>query len=1190
MKGKIEQYAKGDFYVEYPQVKISKTYLQLKIEAGSIYKGSIDVSSDNDIPFKMMVYDDAYLLCFDDHSLIGRKGEIRFTFDATKRKRGSTFDGNIYIIGNGMEQKIPYNIEVVAPFIDVNGVALEDLMKFSALAEENWDKALQIFYSDEFARTLLREQSEYLAAYSTLKDSVDRNQALEEFLVYIHKKRALTLQVEHDRFQFNFPKMREEHQLLLRKNTWGYCRMSVKTDAKFITLHQSEICSMDYDGDVCSLDYTLDPEQLDEQRAAAGKIILENTYHKIEVNVLIRKPEEPSRVLVHRNHNNRLKKMEIAALIHNYLDYRIGLMPLHQFTEKIRTSLSSLIELEPETGIYKLGLLHMNILAGREDNAAQEIRRMEADMDKAMSGKREHCYYLYLKALLSKEAGQIAVACEEIGQAFVAEKDKLFYFWLLIYLDERYQKDKGWMLSQIEGLYLGGYHSPILALEVCDIINEEPLLLKKLSSMELAAVRFGLKNNYLDKEAEEEFLQLAERERRFRSSVFSLLGTIYARDLKPDIVRIMCSLLIKGGRLEHRYYPYYLEGIKFGYKIVGIQENYLRSMDHSKYDLIPDSVLRYFNYKSFLSDSEYAYLYANVVVNKRQYLGQYEEYLPNMEAFMHGQIMKGNISDDLSILYSEFLRPQAVTAHFASSLVNVIFKRKLTVANDDIIAVVVSHKEMEKETVIPVVNHVAYVDMVTESAVISLVDREQNRFISTIPYKLQKLVNEEDYMNLLGQYAADDYRYVLYQYDAWNAYDATEAREVNIARDISTFSEISEETRQQAIFGIVRYYHQHLDMDILRSYLDRVDMEYVASQNAVEYIDYLLECGLYDKGFDAVKRFGYQGVSVENLIQMVERTKEFPEYKEEETLIAVADYLYRLGQETPEVLAYLVESYQSCVQDMLRLWKRANSRLARLEMLEENIICETLYTEQWHTEVFPVFASFVEKKRGGMVVKAFFKRAAFAYLVEDKELPVTFFESLFRQMQLEELEDDMCLAAMLLYFSRKAKLEDDEIIWIKKKLEYFVKRSILLPFFRKFKKYMKLPKDLYLLTYVVTKDKAGKQISFQYGIQSGVEKPECNKEARMMEILPGYYMKEFVMFHGENLLYEMPEENATRTKVYESEGMKAKGETEEYENRFEMLNSMVVNQEIGENQVLIDKIAKYLKLSAIVEENLELME
>lgn len=1190
MKSKIEQYAKGDFYVEYPKIKLSKSYLQLKIEAGSVYTGSIMVSSENDVPMKMMVYDDAYLLCLNDHSLIGRKGEISFSFDGTSKKRGSIYEGALHIIGNGMEKEIPYNIEIVAPFIDVNGVALEDLMKFSALAETDWSKALHIFYSDEFARTLLGGHEDYLEAYRSLRDSLDKNQALEEFLVYIHKKRALTLQVEHDRFQFNFPKMREEHQLVLRKNTWGYCNMKVRTDAKFITVHQTEICSMDFVEDSCVLSYTLDPEMLDEKESVTGHIILENTYQKIMINVLIKKPEEGSRVLVHRNHDRRLKKLEIAALIHNYLDYRIGMLALSTFIEKTRQALQNLLEFEPGAGVYKLGLLHMSILAGKEENARQEIRRMEADMDKTMEGPKEHCYYLYLKALLSKDVRQIVNACEEIEQSLAKEKDKLFYFWLLIYLDERYQKDKQWLFSQIEGLFLGGYESPVLALEICDLINQEPLLLKKLSAVELSAVRFGLKNHYLSKEAEAEFLQLASREKDFSPQVFSLLAMIYDIEKKPDIIRIICSLLIKGGRLEHQYHSYYLEGIRCGYKIVGIQENYLRSMDKNQYDLIPDSVLRYFNYKSFLADSEYAYLYANVIVNKRQYLGQYEEYLPNMMAFMEGQIVKGNMSDDLSVIYSEFLRPQAVTPHFAGSLVNVIFKRKLTVVNDNITAVVVSHKELEEETVVPVVNHVAYVDMITESAVISLVDKEQNRFISTIPYKLQKLVDEAAYMNILGQYAGDDFRYVLYQYDALGAYDASNAREVNVARDILAFREISTETKQQAMYGIVRYYYEHLDMDILRSYLDRIDMDYVAPKNGVEFMNYLITCGLYDKAYEAVKRFGYQGVLTENLTKLVEAAKEFSQYAKEENLISVAAYLYRMGQDTPEVLSYLVDYYQGGLKDMLKLWKRANGRLARLDLLEENIICETLYTEQWHSDIFKVFESYLRKKRRGMVVKAFFKRASFAYLIEEKEFPETFFDALYQQMVTEEWKDDMCCGAMLLYLSKKAKLEEQEIIWIKTQVEYFVKRGILLPFFRSFKKHLKLPKDLFLMTYVVTRDKAGRQISFQYGIQSGIEKPECNRTARMMEILPGYYMKEFVLFHGENLLYEMPEENVKCTRVYESEGMKAKGETEEYENRFEMLNSMLLNQEIGENQILINKIDKYLKLAAIVEENLELVE
>lgn len=1190
MKSKVEQYAKGDFYIEYPEIKLSKGYLQLKIEAGSVYTGTIMVTSENDIAMKMMVYDDAYLLRLNDHSIIGKKGEIQFTFDGTSKKKGSIYEGTIHLIGNGMEKEIPYNIEIVAPFIDVNGAALEDLMKFSSLAEEDWDKALQIFCSDEFVGTLLHGNEDYIQAYRSLQASGDKNMALEEFLVYTHKKRALNLQVEHDRFQYNFPKMKEEHVLVLKKNTWGYSNMKVYSDSKFISLAQSTICSMDFEGDTCNLFYTLDPELLDENETTTGTIILENTYQKLVVNVTIRKPEETSRILVHRNHDRKLRKMELAALVHNYLDYRVGLLPLMTFVENTRDSLHKLIGFEESTGIYKLGLIHMSILSGQEDNAKQEIRRMEADMDPAMRGRKERCYSMYLKALLSKDVRLIVKACEVIEKALEIEKDKVFYFWLLIHLDERYQKDKQWLFTQIEGLYMGGYESPVLAIEVCDLINQDPMLMKKLSSIELAAVKFGLKNHYLCKEAETEFLQLAAREKKFSKRVFSLLAMLYDVQRKPEIIQIICSLLIKGNKLERIYHPYYLEGIKCGFKIVGIQENYLRSMDKSRYDLMPDSVLRYFNYKSTLLDSEYAYLYANVVMNKRQYLGQYDEYLPNMTAFMEGQIVKGNMSDDLSVIYSEFLTPQTVTPHFAASIVNVIFKRKLTVLNDNIVAVVVAHKELEQEVVVPVVNHVAYVDMITESAVISLVDKNKTRYVSTIPYKLQKLVDENEYMDILGQYASDDYRYVLYQYVASHAYEATKAREVNIARDILAFDEISTETKQQAIYGIVQYYYEQQDMEILRSYVDRVDMNYVSAKRGVEYINYLILCKLYDKAYEAVKRFGYQGVTPEQLVKLVEKVKIVSALEKDEELISVSAYLYRMGQESAEVLSHLVDYYQSGLQDMLKLWKRANNRLTRLDEFEENIICETLYTEKWHDDIFKVFASYTKKKRHGMVIKAFLKRASFAYLVEEKEIPEDFFITLYNQMLTGEWKDDMCLAALLLFLSRKTKLEEQEVSWVKMQVEAFIKRGIMLPFFRGFKKYMNLPKDLFLMTYVVTRDKAGKQISFHYGIQSGVEKPECNKKARMMEVIPGYYMKEFVLFHGENLLYQMPEGMSKYTTVFESEGMKAKGETEEYENRFEMLNSMLVNQEIGENQILINKIDQYLKLSAVIEENLQLME
>ena len=52
MKAIVEQYAKGQFKVERPEVSISETEFRMNIEAGTIYEGQFQVESLNDYPIK----------------------------------------------------------------------------------------------------------------------------------------------------------------------------------------------------------------------------------------------------------------------------------------------------------------------------------------------------------------------------------------------------------------------------------------------------------------------------------------------------------------------------------------------------------------------------------------------------------------------------------------------------------------------------------------------------------------------------------------------------------------------------------------------------------------------------------------------------------------------------------------------------------------------------------------------------------------------------------------------------------------------------------------------------------------------------------------------------------------------------------------------------------------------------------
>ena len=101
MKAIVEQYAKGEFRIDRPEVAISRHNFKMSIEAGTIYEGSFTVESLNRFPIKGMVYDSRDLWRFEIHSFISRKFSVRYSFDATCLEAGQNFRGHINVITDG---------------------------------------------------------------------------------------------------------------------------------------------------------------------------------------------------------------------------------------------------------------------------------------------------------------------------------------------------------------------------------------------------------------------------------------------------------------------------------------------------------------------------------------------------------------------------------------------------------------------------------------------------------------------------------------------------------------------------------------------------------------------------------------------------------------------------------------------------------------------------------------------------------------------------------------------------------------------------------------------------------------------------------------------------------------------------------------------------------------------------------
>ena len=65
--------------------------------------------------------------------------------------------------------------------------------------------------------------------------------------------------------------------------------------------------------------------------------------------------------------------------------------------------------------------------------------------------------------------------------------------------------------------------------------------------------------------------------------------------------------------------------------MIGLQESYLRTIPKDRYPYLEKNVLLYFSYSNSLSSRERAYLYANLVKNRRKYEAVFPSFEPQIE-------------------------------------------------------------------------------------------------------------------------------------------------------------------------------------------------------------------------------------------------------------------------------------------------------------------------------------------------------------------------------------------------------------------------------------------------------------------------------------------------------------------------------------------------------------------------------
>ncbi len=1180
MKEKVDRLAKGVFEYEIPGILLSEEELFITVDAGKIYSGSFTIKNNKNTPIKGILYSSSELFRLEQDRFTGEENVIHYSFYGNNMNPLETAKGEVCIVSDCGEIILPFTVNIEAPYLNSSIGKIKDLFNFTNLAKADWSEAIKLFKSKEFKQILVHHDTKYLLLYQNIIKSRSNSQALEEFLIAIRKKLQLNITIDKAVLQYDIRDESIMDKLTLVKDNWGFAEIRVSTDAPFLSLEHKIIWSENFVGNTYPLEFVLNPEYM-RSGNNYGRIFLTTAHGTlvVEVSCHCNKPGRD------RDINRKKAGGCRQKLTGNYLEFRMGRMPLEAYVTEAGALLEQLMELDVKNqDLYHLMQIHILIISGNDGKARQILQEYKAAAENwKQSTIVLYCVYLYLLALLGKDEVSIQEALHTIRSYYESSCHDWQLLWLLIHTDKKYDINKAQKLEEIKEQYKEGLRSPILYFEAAMVFNEEPSLLHELQEFELQVLNWDIRNDYITEEAAMQFTYLAGKRKHFSGVVHHCLARLYDKYHSKDVLNAICSLLIKGQQRSSKYFNWYQEGVNEQLRITELYEYYMYSVNENADTVLPQQILLYFIYNSNLNDRKKSYLYAYIVKNKEALPTIYRSYWKRIEQFIFKQIGAHNINANLSLLYEELISQQGLAQEMAVELPYVMFKHEIVCHNPNMKGVAVVHKEMKEEAYIPLVNGTALADLYTEDAEVFLVDGFENRYAATAEYTLNKLMHWEYYINTCHEMKVNHPMVLLNLSEKAQTYLKFDEQSIEIRKTILDIKGLNEAYYNKINLDLIHYYYDNFEGDLLEAYLNKIDLHGLDKGDRDKIIEFFIIRDLNDKALTALAEFGFEGIAVKRLIKLCSNL--LRNCKEEENkndiIVSLAYHIFKAGKYNEEILEYLVKHYFGTTGEMYRLWEAAAGFEMETAYLEERLLGQMLFAESYLTNSFAVFLKYYKRGTNHKLIKAFLSYNAYKYLVMDRVINPELFQIMKRELTYED--NEVCMLALLKKLSQEGSHTDGEVELIDYNLHKYIRQGIILPFFKKFQNVITLPSRINDRIFVEYVTDPAHKVTIHYRLEGKSTSDEFISED-MKNIYLGIHMKEFILFYNESIQYYVTEENEEgQVAVTESVNVRLDNSMKlEEDTRYNHINFMLTALEVQDDKTLIESLSNYYRVNYVV--------
>lgn len=1181
MRARIGQIAAGRFNGTKPILAFSEETIDLSVIEGRSEAGSFVIESTNQIKICGIVYStNPRMECLNPH-FEGEKVRIRYQFNSKGLTEGDACEGKFVIVCNQIEYSLSFCARITRLYAEASTGAVKSLDDFTRLAASNWDEAYHLFYNRNFLNTIPYDNVYERLTYEGFACARPSGQNMEEFLIGVNKKQPVSISVDKSEEIFMASKEPQSGCFTITKDNWGYTEIRLRTDCEFIKLSKPVLTLDDFIGKTYLYEYIIDASAMHAGRNF-GRIYIDGVYQSFTIDITAGVRDDDgsiSDIAVTKD----IKEC-MVGIMELYTSFRLKRIVTGVWANETISILNHLHALVPDEHMYEL----MKAQAFIINRQRQEAKWILDDFKHSNPDKKAPIwgYYLYLMTLLEREPSYIDNMTHEVELIFYENPDSVLLFWVLLFLRDQYFDDSAGKLKDIKYWVLRGCSSPYLYIEAYYLISQDPYLIKELSVFELRILSWAVKKKALTKDLAGAIFEAVDLAGGFDNRVYELLTAAYEICPEAEYVGIICSYLIKGHKNDTCFHKWFELGIENKLRLTGLYESYLLTMDDRQISPVPKIIQMYFSFDNKLPYRKLAVLYNNIIAARETEPEVYHKYRKAMGRFAMDQAQLRHIDDNLAVLYEDMLELGFINEELSAAFSDIIYTHKLIVFDKRIVRAIIYQNEMKEPQIVPVTDQCAYFELFSNDYVILFEDSRGYRYVKSISYRLQRLMDAEKYLDRCISLSPDRPQYIVSHFKHVRDYSDFTKDDLKLFKPVFYSESFSDSYKAVMGYRILKYCQLHDYEDYVRPFLQSINFDTLQKDARKYLIDMLVSNRLYEKAYDMAMEYGIDMLAAASKVVLCENALKV-QHVDDDFMVQLAISAFKTGKYSDLVLKYLCENYTGPTDELINLWHAADKFSISSMKLDERILEQGIYTQIEPEKISDIFMEYYKRAGNEKLILAYISLVAHGYLHSGGCKADFIFDIIEKRFIGNRTLNDACQLALLKHFAEKTDITQAELEIEDTLLKYYIYNNMYFDFFARLDYRLLEKYFLYDKAFLQYESTPGTHVVLHYSRDEDGE--EFNSED-MVEMYDGIYVKTFVIFFGELIRYYITEEHDNSIEVKESNRLTCNNIPGDNDHsRYNLINEMIISDTLSDETTLKSNIDEYKRLDAATKQLFKLI-